>query len=116
MVGSTRNRVARCNVAFRAIDMARRVSDRKLRLFAVACCRRASRLLFPAERAEALLEIIERYADGSASKEEVTAFLSGMLPHEVREQTDEFSVPLWWLMAAEMLQGESVTSPSWPIG
>src|SRR5262245_14278965 len=92
-----------------------KTSDRKLRLFAVVSCRRVSRLLFPAGQAEALLEIIERYADGSASKEEVTAFLSGMLPlpvreqpvreRPVREQRVEVSVPLWWWMTADMLQG-----------
>ena len=82
-----------------------KVSERKLRLFAVASCRRASRRLFPAGRGEALLEIIERYADGSASKEEVTAFHSGMLPLPVEEQTDELSVPLWWWMTRDMLQG-----------
>jgi hypothetical protein len=82
-----------------------KVSDRKLRLFAVAACRRASRLLFPAGRAEAFLEIIERYADGSASKGEVIACHSGMLPSPVSEQTDELEVPLWWWMTRDMLKG-----------
>jgi hypothetical protein len=45
-------------------------SDRKLRLFAVACCHRIWHLL-PNAAARNLLEIAERYADGDASDEEL---------------------------------------------
>jgi hypothetical protein len=47
-----------------------RVGPRKLRLFAVACCRRVRPLLTD-PRSRAAVEVVERYADGRASPEEV---------------------------------------------
>ena len=41
-----------------------RVSDRKLRLFAVACCRRL-RSLMRAKQARHVLDVAERFADGA---------------------------------------------------
>ena len=48
-----------------------RASERKLWLFACACCRRHGRLL-PDPRSRRALEALERFADGRASSEEMT--------------------------------------------
>src|SRR5690242_8472308 len=45
-------------------------SDRKLRLFAVACARH-QRLFSRSDHARAAAEVAERYADGSASRTEL---------------------------------------------
>jgi hypothetical protein len=49
----------------------KKASDRKLRLFAVACCRRIQPHLSDQNGVERRLEIAERYADGFASEEEL---------------------------------------------
>src|SRR5262249_10265597 len=46
-------------------------SERKLRLFAVACCRLVLRNVSVSPRAENEVNVAERYADGDASSEEL---------------------------------------------
>jgi hypothetical protein len=69
---------------------------RKLRLFAAACCRRAWHLLDAGGRAT--VEVSERFADGSASQEELQAAVWANLGREdldARAAVDHAAVGAW---------------------
>jgi hypothetical protein len=70
----TESQWGRCPDPQSMLDQLRRsgqVDERKLRLFAVACCRRVGHLLTD-ERSQEVLDVSERYADGLASGEQLT--------------------------------------------
>jgi hypothetical protein len=76
-------------------------SERKLRLFAVACCRRAWDRLDADGRA--VVEASERLADGAASAAEVMAAVwasRGCLDIDARSAVDAAAVGAWRLAAA----------------
>lgn len=85
-----------------------RVTKRTLRLFGDACWRHVQHL-FPEERSEAVLTAVERYADGLAGEEEVSAVLSaGVVADERRaSQPLMVAVPAWWRPGMVLLQGEA---------
>jgi hypothetical protein len=60
-----------CTDPERVLNFVRgRASERKLRLFAVACCRRIAQLLFD-KRSRQAVQIAEQYADGLVGKREL---------------------------------------------
>jgi hypothetical protein len=60
-----------------ALHSTGKATERKLRLFAVACCRRIWHLI-PDPLCRAVVEMSERYADGMASREELAAAMEAM--------------------------------------
>lgn len=86
------------------------VSDRKLRLFAVACVRRASELFRMRESTEAL-DLAERWADGSASDAEVS------LASEAMQEAYHFSdsTPADWAACLLLREGRAAASRVLPF-
>lgn len=70
-----------CNDPERLLEFLRgKVSERKLRLFACACCRRIWFLLRPSGRRA--VEVAEQFADGAAGPREATAARTRVLPED----------------------------------
>jgi hypothetical protein len=62
-----------CADVYPMVDhLGKAASDRKLRLFAIACCRRVWHLLGD-QRSREIVAVAERYADGDANDEELAA-------------------------------------------
>ncbi len=93
-------------------------SDRKLRLFAAVCCRRAWHLLDT--DGKAVVETSERFADGAASHEDLQKAIWAKLHHqhaEARSAVDSAAIGDWrrtvaLLAAAFSCPSGSVSSPA----
>src|ERR1022692_1843024 len=79
------------------------VSDRKLRLFACACCRRIWHLLDD-ERCRTAAEVAERYAEGHSTRLELVAAYHGAVDAigEVWGKLSEVGADVYGLPAAKL--------------
>ena len=75
------------NPMFHCLSKATRLTERKVRLFAVACCRRIA-YWFTDPALGAALDVAERYADGLASEAELTAADQAALAVEEQLETE----------------------------
>jgi hypothetical protein len=83
-----------------------RASERKLRLFAVACCRRVPRFLLDVRHRNALNKV-ERYADGQINSEELweAAFMGLPYPFQGVSQAMIVPGPIGWRIPAVIFHG-----------
>src|SRR5262245_45258313 len=89
-----------------------RISERKARLFAVACCRRVLHLLRETNSRRAV-EVAERYADGEVSRSQLVKARTAVYPvtrgadlaRRVSHRLIEVAQQVWW--QAAVLQADA---------
>ncbi len=94
-----------CTRLFEMLPLvAERISDRKRRLFAVACCRRLAHL-FGDDRSKRAVDVAERYADGLASEQErLFAENNAVEAHfDVRESRFSATPVVVWSRSGELI-------------
>jgi hypothetical protein len=95
-----------------------RASDRKLRLFGCACCRRIWDWL-PDAKSQAVVEVSERYADGVASEGELMAAMlaawdSGPQSLGVAKTSAWYAARAGMEDALNLTGAEATGAPRWP--